>query len=88
MSENLEEKFIKIKASHSKTLYPSAGIGSDGKNWGIVSWNILAIEQGDATISTFGEVVFTGEYTDGIDTNSAYVLLGKEVEHPKYGTQY
>lgn len=88
MSSENEEKFIKIKASHSKTLYPSAGIGSDGKNWGIVSWNILEVEQGDPTISTFGEVTFTGEYTDGIDPNSAYVLLGKEVEHPKYGTQY
>ena len=88
MSVDTEEKFIKIKASHSKTLYPSAGIGSDGKNWGIVSWNILEVEQGNPTMSVYGEVTFTGEYTDGIDPNSAYVLLGKEVEHPKYGVQY
>ena len=88
MSVDTEEKFIKIKASHSKTLYPSAGIGSDGKNWGIVSWNILEVEQGSPTMSVYGEVTFTGEYTDGIDPNSAYVLLGKEVEHPKYGVQY
>lgn len=88
MSVDTEEKFIKIKASHSKTLYPSAGIRSDGKNWGIVSWNILEVEQGNPTMSVYGEVTFTGEYTDGIDPNSAYVLLGKEVEHPKYGVQY
>lgn len=86
-----EEKFLKVKAQHVKTLFPRSGQGTLGEGdntWGIVIWSIVDIEDGDPVTNYLGEIVVTGEYADGIDPRETYVLLGKEVEHPQYGTQY
>ena len=98
------EELIKVRAQHIRDLFPrppaKLGVGKD--TFGITVWfvsEVLAghpknsngdvINFGDEESGFFGaNITITGEFSSPIDDCKEYVLLAKEVTHPKYGKQY
>ena len=79
---------IRVKALHARTLFPRSGVFENGNNWGIVSWVVQEVEEGDPKENAYGEITVVGNYTNGIDTSKAYTIIGEEVDNPQYGKQY
>lgn len=79
---------IKIEGKHNYTLFPKFPkvLGEDDDtSFGIVSWTVYTVLEGECTSDS---IVIKGDYNEEIDPNRIYTILAKEVEHEKYGKQY
>ncbi|MFA7689154.1 MAG: helix-hairpin-helix domain-containing protein, partial [Bacilli bacterium] len=86
MSDNI----IKIEARHAYTLFPKKPIvlGTEENTYGIVSWNVNNVIEGDPLTDAYNNITITGEYEEIIEIGKVYTILAKEFEHEKYGIQY
>ena len=85
-----DSKIIKVKAKHNRNLFPRFPLVLDGKEntYGITLWEILEVLEGEPVEDRSGCITVTGEFLDGIDETKPYIVLAKEIIHPKWGVQY
>lgn len=83
----MKEKLIKIKAYLNRVVFSKSNLLTSG-DWGIVSWVVRDVLEGDPAFDYRGNVTVVGNYDSSIDPDKIYVILGKEVENEKYGKQY
>ena len=86
MSDNI----IKIEAKHAYTMFPKKPtiLGTEDNTYGIVSWNVINIIEGNPNTDKYDNITVTGVYEEIINFNKIYTILAKEVDHEKYGKQY
>lgn len=87
---NSTENIIKIEAKHAYTLFPKAPktLGMEDDTYGIVSWSITSVIEGEPASDKYENIVITGIYEEPITPLKNYTIMAKEVEHEKYGKQY
>lgn len=98
MFENIEGNLIKVRAQHCRNLFPRSPIvlGEGTNTFGITIWFVSSVLDGHPVNSMGvevdphwgGEITVTGEFGSKIDDTKEYIILAKEIEHPKYGKQY
>ena len=84
-----QDKIIKIHATLNNVIFPKGGFQSITEpTFGIVSWIIVSVDDGEPTNDNFGTITVKGTYPCNISPRANYIIIAKEVEHPQYGTQY
>ena len=86
----MQNNIIKVEAKHAFTMFPKKPVilGQGENTYGIVSWTILDVIEGEPKADAYDDITITGHYEEEIDSTKNYTILAKEVEHEKYGTQY
>ncbi len=86
----MQNNIIKVEAKHAYTMFPKKPIvlGRGEDTYGIVSWTITDVVEGEPKTDIYDAIIITGKYEEEIEPNKNYTILAKEVQHEKYGTQY
>lgn len=82
-----DDKVVKFKGYLNRVIYSKSNLLTQG-DWGIVSWVVQDVVEGDPALDYRGNVTVVGTYETPIDPDKVYNILGKEVENEKYGKQY
>ena len=86
----MQNNIIKVEVKHAYTMFPKKPVilGKGEDTYGIVSWTVLDVLEGEPKTDFYDGVTITGYYEEEIDSSKNYTILAKEVEHEKYGIQY
>ena len=89
-SEELGEQLIKIQARLARILYPKYPkiLGKGSETYGIVSWEVMDVIEGNPQINKYNCVTIKGDYNSEIIPNKIYNILAREVTDPNWGLQY
>ena len=89
-SEELGEQLIKIQARLARILYPKYPkiLGKGSETYGIVSWEVMDVIEGNPQINKYNCVTIKGDYNSEIIPNKIYNILAREATDPNWGLQY
>lgn len=83
------DNIIKIHATLNNVIFPKGGFKNITEpTFGIISWIISSVEQGLSNREILHAITIKGTYPCNITPKGNYIIIAKEVQHPKYGTQY
>lgn len=88
--EELGDQLIKVKATLGRVLFPKYPkiLGEGDNTYGIVSWEIVEVIEGEPQVNEYGNITVKGDYNSTIDFSKTYNILAREVVDSNWGLQY
>lgn len=81
-----EDKIVKCKVRLSKQFFPKDKPIGNG-DFGIISATVVDVVEGEPQVNKWGTINVTGNMCE-LNDDEVYTIIGKEIEHEKFGLQY